>query len=130
MNRPADDLARGWTLPFDSVPASLSESVRRGFRAQVGSRPTLSLSLSRARVTAKPPDWVGQRSADAWLLVGSGIAIPLVLGCRRTAGHLRHHPGTGEEHSTPSPQGCREAATIVRHANDRLIGTDDEPGKD
>lgn len=78
VNRAAADLARGRPLRFDNAPIAIDERLRRGFVAQVGSHPSLPRALEWARITGRAPDWVGPRQADAWLLIGYGVAIPPV----------------------------------------------------
>lgn len=81
-----EDLRRGWELPGDSVPFSLSGHARTRFAQRLRReglpheefKRQLSWMLSGATVTASRPDWAtGDEAADAWLLVG-GFAAPLV----------------------------------------------------
>jgi hypothetical protein len=65
------DLAAGWELPFGDVPCELDPRVIRALERAFGGWPTVDHTLRRlATWTAKPPNWVGDRKADAFMRIG------------------------------------------------------------
>jgi hypothetical protein len=74
----------GWTRsPADMLPVNWSPHSVEQFVARVREMPLevaereLSRMLASAVVTKTRPDWVKDRGAPAYLLLGDGIALPL-----------------------------------------------------